>query len=258
MRAPPACGSARTLCQGAPCLWPDTLRGASGALGVPMRTVRVCANPSMRSPSLFCLPLRLPSIPSIPSSSLPLCVFPPQVCPCVSHLNSQPVPPPCLRMQIAQWAVHLPSLPPPFTPTCLYASMDVLHKPSICHLFTPQPPTHFHAPVDVRPTWAIHLPILRPRPTYLHFLADVQPRPVIARPLHDISQPGAVLLNEAQWRQGGGRLPDGRPVVPVSIDPYLARVLRPHQVGQSDCMHSPKGTCVPAGGCAMRAGHSMA
>ena len=53
----------------------------------------------------------------------------------------------------------------------------------------------------------------------------------MVRPLHDISQPGTVILNEEQWQRGAGKLEDGRPVVPVSIDPYLSRLLRPHQVG---------------------------
>jgi len=42
--------------------------------------------------------------------------------------------------------------------------------------------------------------------------------------------PGTTILNEAQWQQGSGKLPDGRPVVAVSIDPHLQRQLRPHQV----------------------------
>lgn len=50
------------------------------------------------------------------------------------------------------------------------------------------------------------------------------------KPLHDITQPGTVILNEAQWKQGAGVLPGGQPVVPVSIDSYLGRHLRPHQV----------------------------
>ena len=53
----------------------------------------------------------------------------------------------------------------------------------------------------------------------------------MVRPLHDISQPGTVILNEEQWQRGAGKLEDGRPVVPVSIDPYLSRPLWPHQVG---------------------------
>lgn len=37
-------------------------------------------------------------------------------------------------------------------------------------------------------------------------------------------------MNEAQWKQGAGVLPGGQPVVPVSINPYLGRHLRSHQV----------------------------
>jgi hypothetical protein len=37
-----------------------------------------------------------------------------------------------------------------------------------------------------------------------------------------------LLLAQAQWQQGAGRL-GGQPVVPVVIDPFLCRQLRPHQ-----------------------------
>ncbi|PNH03572.1 DNA repair and recombination protein RAD54B [Tetrabaena socialis] len=47
--------------------------------------------------------------------------------------------------------------------------------------------------------------------------------------LHDATQPGAVVLNVAQWSGGRGRLPGGKPALPVVVDPYLARHLRPHQ-----------------------------
>lgn len=43
-----------------------------------------------------------------------------------------------------------------------------------------------------------------------------------AAPMLDPSHPDAVLVNGAQWAGGEGRLPSGRPVVPVVVDPYLA------------------------------------
>lgn len=45
--------------------------------------------------------------------------------------------------------------------------------------------------------------------------------------LHDPSAPEAVLLNAEQWKAGSQS--GGSPVVPVVVDPYLARHLRPHQ-----------------------------
>ncbi|KAL6765798.1 SNF2 family N-terminal domain-containing protein [Haematococcus lacustris] len=48
------------------------------------------------------------------------------------------------------------------------------------------------------------------------------PNQATFRPLYDLQQPGAVLLNAGQ--QGAGKL------APVVIDPYLGRHLRPHQV----------------------------
>ncbi|KAG2442443.1 hypothetical protein HXX76_002529 [Chlamydomonas incerta] len=47
--------------------------------------------------------------------------------------------------------------------------------------------------------------------------------------LHDPHAPGAVVLNTVQWKGGSGKLRDGRPVTPVAVDPYLGRLLRPHQ-----------------------------
>ncbi|KAG2448210.1 hypothetical protein HYH02_006795 [Chlamydomonas schloesseri] len=47
--------------------------------------------------------------------------------------------------------------------------------------------------------------------------------------LHDPHAPGAVVLNTVQWKGGSGKLRDGRPVTPVTVDPYLGRLLRPHQ-----------------------------
>ncbi len=41
------------------------------------------------------------------------------------------------------------------------------------------------------------------------FVYVVHCRPM-ARPLHDVTQPDAVLLNEEQWKQGAGKLPCGR------------------------------------------------
>jgi DNA repair and recombination protein RAD54B len=38
-----------------------------------------------------------------------------------------------------------------------------------------------------------------------------------------------VLLNAEQWANGSGRLSNGRAVVPVVVDPFLARHMRPHQ-----------------------------
>ncbi|KIZ01995.1 DNA repair and recombination protein RAD54B [Monoraphidium neglectum] len=48
-------------------------------------------------------------------------------------------------------------------------------------------------------------------------------------PLYDPTHPDAVLLNGEQWAGGEGRLRSGRAVVPVVVDPYLSRHLRPHQ-----------------------------
>ena len=48
--------------------------------------------------------------------------------------------------------------------------------------------------------------------------------------LYDPHAPDAMILNRAQWAEGRGKLPDGRPVLPVVVDPYLASKLRPHQV----------------------------
>ena len=49
--------------------------------------------------------------------------------------------------------------------------------------------------------------------------------------LHDPHAEGAVLLNSGQWAGGRGMLARDKPVSPVVVDPYLARHLRPHQVG---------------------------
>lgn len=60
--------------------------------------------------------------------------------------------------------------------------------------------------------------------------AGAQPAAVAAAaPLFDPYAPDAVLLNGAQWDEGRGRLPNGAPVVPIVVDPYLSRKLRPHQ-----------------------------
>ena len=48
--------------------------------------------------------------------------------------------------------------------------------------------------------------------------------------LHDPTAPGAIVMNAQQWAKGSGTLPDGKPVVPVVVDPHLGRYLRPHQV----------------------------
>lgn len=53
--------------------------------------------------------------------------------------------------------------------------------------------------------------------------------PAAPPPLFDPRGPDAVVLNLAQWAEGAGKLPSGRPVVPVVVDPYIARSLRPHQ-----------------------------
>ena len=48
-----------------------------------------------------------------------------------------------------------------------------------------------------------------------------------AKPLwqHDPHTEGAVILNDAQWKQAG----DKHGVTPVVVDPYIGRKLRPHQ-----------------------------
>lgn len=38
-----------------------------------------------------------------------------------------------------------------------------------------------------------------------------------------------VILNSGQYQEGAGKLPSGQPVAPVVVDPYIAKVLRPHQ-----------------------------
>jgi DNA repair and recombination protein RAD54B len=53
--------------------------------------------------------------------------------------------------------------------------------------------------------------------------------PAAPAPLFDPRAPEAVVLNQEQWAEGAGKLPSGRPVVPVVVDPYIARSLRPHQ-----------------------------
>lgn len=61
------------------------------------------------------------------------------------------------------------------------------------------------------------------------------PKPA-GRPLHDPSAAGAAVLNDCQWKGGAGMLAGGprggcgRPVVPVVLDPFLGRHMRPHQV----------------------------
>lgn len=50
--------------------------------------------------------------------------------------------------------------------------------------------------------------------------------------LHDPTAEGAVVLNSVQWAGSKGQLAPGRPVSPVVVDPYIARHLRPHQVGR--------------------------
>ncbi|MEW5302035.1 MAG: hypothetical protein WDW36_004847 [Sanguina aurantia] len=57
------------------------------------------------------------------------------------------------------------------------------------------------------------------------------PAPVAVVPhyLHDPSAAGALVLNETQWGLGQGRMPNGRPAVPVVVDPFVCRTLRPHQ-----------------------------
>lgn len=42
--------------------------------------------------------------------------------------------------------------------------------------------------------------------------------------LHDPHAANAVVLNRAQWSGGSGKLRNGRPVVPVVIDPWVTRV----------------------------------
>ena len=37
------------------------------------------------------------------------------------------------------------------------------------------------------------------------------------------------MVLQEQWQAGAGKLAAGQPVVPVVIDPFLARQLRPHQ-----------------------------
>ncbi len=52
------------------------------------------------------------------------------------------------------------------------------------------------------------------------------------KPLHDPSLPGALVLNQGQLSAAagcGGRLPDGRHVTAVVVDPWLGKSLRPHQ-----------------------------
>ncbi|GFH05607.1 uncharacterized protein HaLaN_00097, partial [Haematococcus lacustris] len=58
--------------------------------------------------------------------------------------------------------------------------------------------------------------------TVIATAAGGAPHQAAFRPLYDLQQPGAVLLNAGQ--QGAGKL------APVVIDPYLGRHLRPHQV----------------------------
>lgn len=42
---------------------------------------------------------------------------------------------------------------------------------------------------------------------------------VLPTGLHDPHAPGAVVLNTVQWKGGSGKLRDGRPVTPVTVDP---------------------------------------
>ncbi|KAI3434723.1 hypothetical protein D9Q98_002784 [Chlorella vulgaris] len=58
--------------------------------------------------------------------------------------------------------------------------------------------------------------------------AAAKPEP--ARWLHDPHADNALVLNAQQWAGGSGTLSRGTPVVPVVVDSYLARHLRPHQV----------------------------
>lgn len=58
--------------------------------------------------------------------------------------------------------------------------------------------------------------------------------PTVPKGLYDPHAEGALVVNEAQWAGGKGIMQGpgvGKsPVVPVVVDPYLGRSLRPHQV----------------------------
>ena len=77
------------------------------------------------------------------------------------------------------------------------------------HLSSAGRPTAFKPPVKLGATSGAAPPAAR-----------------ILKPLHDPLAPGALLLNAGLWSSGGGR--EGK-VMPVVVDPYLARSLRPHQ-----------------------------
>ena len=47
--------------------------------------------------------------------------------------------------------------------------------------------------------------------------------------LIDPNHPDAVVLNPGQWQNGDGKLKNGQSVMPVVIDPYIGRHMRPHQ-----------------------------
>lgn len=66
--------------------------------------------------------------------------------------------------------------------------------------------------------------------------ANVQAPP--ARPMHDPHAPDAVVLNAEQWAGGAGKDEgrSGTPIIPVVLDPFLSRRLRPHQVRHGACV----------------------